>query len=120
VKRHQVRGTAAALGPFIEDLVGVEHVANVASETEANIETGSENETLRMRNSGCGLACKTWLALVSSKSALGGSVGHCKAVACSPIAFILAGSPSVVFSGTLKTCPGQMRSGSLICLALAK
>ena len=41
-------------------------------------------------------------------------------VACSPIALILAGSPSGVLWGTLKTWPGQMRSGSLIFSSLAR
>lgn len=44
---------------------------------------------------------------------------HCELrylmVACSPIDFISAASPSLDFSGTLKIWPGQMRSGSLIC-----
>jgi hypothetical protein len=42
---------------------------------------------------------------------------HCVVVviACSPTAFMSASSPSLVFSGTLNTCPGQMRSGLLIC-----
>ena len=47
---------------------------------------------------------------------------HCidVVVACLPTAPMLAGSPSGVLSGTLKTCPGQMRSGSLICASLAR